>query len=56
MALSGDEVFGTKVPGFVTDTDGRLVVTTAPDEIVEGEHVAGFVTDTDGRLVIGNGS
>ena len=26
MALSGDEVFGTVVPGFVTDTDGRLVV------------------------------
>lgn len=26
MALSGDEVFGTEVPGFVTDGDGRLVV------------------------------
>jgi hypothetical protein len=26
MALSETEVFGTVIPGFVTDTDGRLSV------------------------------
>lgn len=54
MALTGTETFGTVIPGFVTDEDGRLVVTTDPDELVYGEIIPGFVTDTDGRLVVVN--
>ena len=47
MALTGDEVFGTVVPGFVTDANGNLVYTAAP---TTWQVVPGFFTDEDGRL------
>lgn len=50
MALTGDEVFGTEIPGFVTDS-GELVVTTDDSEATYGV-VPGFLTDPDGRLVV----
>lgn len=50
MALTGDEVFGTEVPGFVTDS-GNLVVTT-DDTGAVWTVVPGFLTDPDGRLVV----
>ena len=46
-----EEVFGTVVPGFLTDGDGRLVATYEPDEDTRTV-VPGFVTDTSGRLAI----
>jgi hypothetical protein len=46
------ETFGTVVPGFVTDMDGRLIVTATPDMLVYGDIVPGFVTDSHGRVVI----
>lgn len=52
MALTEDETFGTVVPGFVTDSEGRLSVVTAGDSTERGTVVAGFVTDADGRLVV----
>lgn len=52
MALTASERQGTVVPGFITDEDGRLVVTATPDQEVFGTIIPGFVTDTDGRLVI----
>jgi hypothetical protein len=50
--LREGETFGTIVPGFVTDLDGRLVITNSPDILVYGDLVPGFVTDSAGRLVI----
>ncbi len=51
MALSESETFGTVVPGFVTDTNGNLAVTTDDSEAQYGV-VPGFITDADGRLVV----
>lgn len=51
MALTGSETFGTVVPGFVTDGDGNLAVTTDDSEARYGV-VPGFITDADGRLVV----
>ena len=51
MALTASETFGTVVPGFVTDLDGNLVVTTTTTGATR-EVVAGFVTDADGRLIV----
>ena len=51
MALTESETFGTVVPGFVTDLDGNLVVTTDDSEARYGV-VPGFITDEDGRLVV----
>ena len=50
MALTGTETFGTVVPGFVTDLDGNLRVTSEGSE--QGTVVPGFLTDSDGRLVV----
>lgn len=52
MALTASETFGTIVPGFVTDTNGNLSVTTTPDSTRFGSVVPGFLTDADGRLVV----
>jgi hypothetical protein len=51
MALTASETFGTIVPGFVTDLDGNLAVTTTTTGATYGV-VPGFVTDPDGRLII----
>lgn len=51
MALTASETFGTVVPGFVTDENGNLVVTTTTTGATR-EVVAGFVTDADGRLIV----
>ncbi len=56
MALSETETLGTVIPGFVTDLDGRLILTPTPDETTFGTIVPGFVTDLDGRLVITYGA
>lgn len=49
MALTETETFGTVVPGFVTDLDGNLAVTTDDSEVRWRE---GFLRDLDGRLVV----
>lgn len=49
MALAGDETYGTVVPGFVTDADGNLSVTTDTGSVQWRE---GFLRDLDGRLVV----
>lgn len=56
MALTGTETYGTVVPGFVTDADGRLIVTAEDDGTEFGTVVPGFLTDADGRLVVTSGS
>lgn len=56
MALAPSETFGGVVSGFVTDLDGRLIVTSSPAETVFGEIVPGYLTDLDGRLVVSYGS
>lgn len=55
MALSGDETFGSVVAGFITDADGRLVLTETPDDSTYGV-VPGFVTDADGRIGFTHGA
>jgi hypothetical protein len=51
VALTGTETFGTVVPGFVTDLDGSLAVTT--DDVGAGYGIVpGFITDPDGRLLV----
>lgn len=52
MALTGDETFGTVVPGFVTDADGHLVTVSVNDGTPFGQVVPGFLTDIDGRLYV----
>jgi hypothetical protein len=49
MALTGDETYGTVIPGFVTDADGNLSVTTDTGSVQWRE---GFLRDLDGRLVV----
>lgn len=49
MALTGTETYGTVVPGFVTDLDGNLAVTTDDTSVQWRE---GFLRDLDGRLVV----
>lgn len=44
MALSGDEVFGTEVPGFVTDGDGRLVVVGPGGESINADDTRYYAT------------
>lgn len=56
VALTASETFGTVVPGFVTDLDGRLIVTNTPESETFGTVVAGFLTDADGRISISTGS
>ncbi len=51
MALTSSETFGTVVPGFVTDLEGNLVVTTNDAGSGYGI-VPGFITDPDGRLLV----
>ena len=51
MALTASETFGTVVPGFVTDLDGNLAVTTTTTGASYGI-VPGLITDPDGRLVV----
>lgn len=51
MALTESETFGEVVPGFVTDLDGNLAVTSTTAGATRGV-VPGFVTDADGRLVV----
>lgn len=51
MALTESETLGTVVPGFVTDLDGNLAVTTTTTGATRGV-VPGFVTDADGRLIV----
>ncbi len=51
MALTASETFGTVVPGFVTDLDGNLAITTTTTGATYGV-VPGFVTDADGRLIV----
>ena len=51
MALTASETFGTVVPGFVTDLEGNLAVTTTTTGATRGV-VPGFVTDADGRLIV----
>jgi hypothetical protein len=51
VALTSEETFGTVVPGFVTNLDGDLSVTT--DDTGAGYGIVpGFLTDPDGRLVV----
>ena len=52
MALAEGEVFGTVVPGFITDAAGSLVTTATWDDTVLGTVVPGFLTDVDGRLIV----
>lgn len=49
MTLSENETFGTVVPGFVTDADGNLSVTT---DDTDATWQTGFLRDPDGRLVV----
>lgn len=51
MALTASETFGGVVPGFVTDLDGNLAVTSTTTGATR-EVVPGFVTDADGRLIV----
>lgn len=51
MALTASETFGTVVPGFVTDLDGNLAVTTTTTGATSTV-VPGFATDADGRLIV----
>jgi hypothetical protein len=51
MALAEAETFGEVVPGFVTDLDGNLAVTTETAS-TSSNIVHGFTTDLDGRLVV----
>jgi hypothetical protein len=49
VALTETETYGTVVPGFVTDLDGNLAVTTDDSQVQWRE---GFLRDLDGRLVV----
>jgi hypothetical protein len=51
VALTASETFGTVIPGFVTDLDGNLAVTTDTTDTGYGI-VPGFMTDSDGRLLV----